>query len=395
MIVCPRCSKENQDHYKFCLGCGAELPRDAAHAPKSFTAPTPPAGVPVASPGVGTAPAPAGVATPAAPSGFGAPPAPAGFGAPPAGFGAAQAPAGFGAPPAGFGAAPAPVGFGAAPAPVKQPQFGGAAAPPSAPAPAAAQPTRCPQCATMVPVGFKFCGTCGYDMSALAGALAPTGVPPAPAPVAAVQVRGSLTLIRPDGSEGESVPLHDHTPIGRDAGGPFATDSYLSPRHAEFTLRGAELWVKDEGSLNGVFVRIERDTPVALEPGAIFRVGQEILRFEPVPAPARGADGVEVMGSPNSGLIGRISLVIGRDTTGNSYAIQAGGMHLGRERGDIIFPEDGYVSGLHCRIHAEGGQVWLTDVGSSNGTFVRVRGERAVKRGALLLMGQQLFRADY
>ena len=30
MIVCPRCSKENQDHYKFCLGCGAELPRDAA-----------------------------------------------------------------------------------------------------------------------------------------------------------------------------------------------------------------------------------------------------------------------------------------------------------------------------------------------------------------------------
>ncbi|MEM7607319.1 MAG: zinc-ribbon domain-containing protein [Myxococcota bacterium] len=44
MIVCPRCGKENQDHYKFCLGCGAELPRDQAQ-PKSFTAPTPPAGV--------------------------------------------------------------------------------------------------------------------------------------------------------------------------------------------------------------------------------------------------------------------------------------------------------------------------------------------------------------
>ena len=45
MIVCPRCSKDNQDHYKFCLGCGAELPRNAAQ-PKSFTAPTPPAGMP-------------------------------------------------------------------------------------------------------------------------------------------------------------------------------------------------------------------------------------------------------------------------------------------------------------------------------------------------------------
>ena len=45
MIVCPRCSKENQDHYKFCLGCGAELPRDAA--PKKFapTSNTPPHGV--------------------------------------------------------------------------------------------------------------------------------------------------------------------------------------------------------------------------------------------------------------------------------------------------------------------------------------------------------------
>src|SRR5206468_7770174 len=46
VITCPKCSKENQDHYKFCLGCGAELPRNAAHQPKAFTAPTPPAGVP-------------------------------------------------------------------------------------------------------------------------------------------------------------------------------------------------------------------------------------------------------------------------------------------------------------------------------------------------------------
>ena len=30
MTVCNRCGKENQDHYKFCLGCGAELTREAA-----------------------------------------------------------------------------------------------------------------------------------------------------------------------------------------------------------------------------------------------------------------------------------------------------------------------------------------------------------------------------
>jgi hypothetical protein len=43
LITCPKCSKDNQDHYKFCLGCGAELPRDAA--PKPFSPGTPPHGM--------------------------------------------------------------------------------------------------------------------------------------------------------------------------------------------------------------------------------------------------------------------------------------------------------------------------------------------------------------
>ena len=54
MITCPKCFKENQDHYKFCLGCGAELPRDAS--PKKFAAGTPPHGVPAARPSSGAIP---------------------------------------------------------------------------------------------------------------------------------------------------------------------------------------------------------------------------------------------------------------------------------------------------------------------------------------------------
>ena len=108
-----------------------------------------------------------------------------------------------------------------------------------------------------------------------------------------------------------------------------------------------------------------------------------------------GPDGVEQMGSPRDGLVGRICLQTGRDTNGNCYAVPAEGLHLGRERGDILFPDDGYVSGLHARIHAEGGKVFLTDVGSSNGTFIRVDGESPVANGSMLLMGQQLFRVEF
>lgn len=207
--------------------------------------------------------------------------------------------------------------------------------------------------------------------------------------------RGNLVLINPDGSEGATFQFPDDvTQIGRNTGRMFGGDAYLSPVHATFTFGADGCNVRDEQSLNGVYVRIARDVPVKLGSGDIFRIGQEIIRYEAI-APADSIDGVEAMGSPNPGLLGRLSLVIGRSTIGNAYTIASDGMHIGRERGDVIFPEDGYVSGLHCRLHHDGSSIVLTDVGSSNGTFVRVRGERVVQSGELLLLGQQLFRLQF
>ena len=207
--------------------------------------------------------------------------------------------------------------------------------------------------------------------------------------------RGSLVIIRPDGSEGEKVELRDQTLVGRAHGEPFASDMYLSPKHAFFFFRDDSLFVEDVGSLNGVYLRVTPDVPHPLSDQSIFRIGQEIIRFERIGPPELDAQGVEVMGSPNPGYLGRIALLTGRESVGNSYCIPPEGMHLGRERGDIIFPDDGYVSGLHCRVHGKSDQVWVTDVGSSNGTLVRVVRESVVLRGSIVLLGQQLFRADY
>src|SRR5262245_19247296 len=120
MIVCNRCGKENQDHYKFCLGCGAELAAGPsgdeagnvgtmktmmADSGPQRTSPTPPGGVPHGRlPGVGAAPGPlpgmgpmtGPAVAPRAPS--------APFGGP--GSGGVRAPAG---PPPGVGA---PAQFG-------------------------------------------------------------------------------------------------------------------------------------------------------------------------------------------------------------------------------------------------------------------------------------------
>jgi pSer/pThr/pTyr-binding forkhead associated (FHA) protein len=254
----------------------------------------------------------------------------------------------------------------------------------------------CPQCGHGNVPGNRFCASCGYNLSALSGTQA---VPSAAAqPAAGGGARGIvLTALRADGSEAGTFRLPDGPTVlvGRDTGSIFAGDSYLSPRHATFSRRGAQLFIKDEGSLNGVYLKLKPNDPCLLEFGDVFRIGQEIIRYEELKAPPRSADGVERLGSPAKGYIGRLALVIGRDTTGNAFPIPERGVHCGRERGDILFSEDGYVSGLHCRVaRAQDGRVYVTDVGSSNGSFIRLRSERAVGGGDILLMGQQLFRVD-
>jgi pSer/pThr/pTyr-binding forkhead associated (FHA) protein len=342
VITCPKCSKDNQDHYKFCLGCGAELPRDAA--PKPFAPQTPPQGM--------------------------------------------KARASAGPPPAAAAAAaPAPAAAAAAPAPASR-----AAAPAAAPA-AAAGTVVCPQCGHVNSPAHVFCGSCGFRLGGAQASRAP-----APAPVESPPAAGggsvSLTALRADGSEAGTYALPSPTTtIGRETGGIFAGDSYLSPRHATIRFAGTgRAMVKDEGSLNGVYKKLGRDVPVELRTSDVFRIGQEIIRFEALTPQPASPDGVERLGAPAKGYIGRIALIIGREETGNAFPIPESGVHLGRERGDILFPEDGYVSGLHCRLSYEGGRLMLTDLGSSNGTFIRIREETEVRTGDVLLMGQQLFR---
>lgn len=255
----------------------------------------------------------------------------------------------------------------------------------------------CPQCGHSNVAGNRFCASCGYNLSALSAAPPPAAASvPAGAPGTSPSL--SLTALRADGSEAGNHRLPDtaSVTVGRDTSGIFAGDSYLSPRHATFSRRGGQVSIRDEGSLNGVYLKLRPNEPQLLEFGDSFRIGQEIIRFEELKPLGRSADGVERFGSPAKGYIGRLALVIGRDTTGNSFPIPERGVHCGRERGDILFSEDGYVSGLHCRV-AKGpdGRVYLTDIGSSNGTFVRLRSERSVVNGDILLMGQQLFRVDF
>ncbi len=359
MIICPKCTKENQDHYKFCLGCGAELPRDAS--PKKFapTSTTPPHGVPKAQVHA--------IADESTSQGQGIPGQLAPGQVPPG--------QGHGFPGSSLAAGDSP-------------------------------PVVCPQCSHPNPPSNKFCASCGFKLGKPASVPAPDAAAAAGAPAAAggaanigpgadAPVAGgvSLTALRADGTEAGVYHMPaGATTIGRDSGSIFAGDSYLSPRHATFIPKGKVAVIRDESSLNGIYKKIMRDEPIELGYGDIFRIGQEILRIEQLVPAQKSADGVERLGSPARGYVARLALLIGRDTTGNAYPIPEAGLHLGRERGDVLFPEDGYVSGLHCRVSLANGRIYVTDLGSSNGSFIRLMKDATVTTGDILLMGQQLFR---
>jgi pSer/pThr/pTyr-binding forkhead associated (FHA) protein len=284
---------------------------------------------------------------------------------------------------------PASVAAVPLPAPIAAPPA--VSAPPGATPAASGGTVSCPSCGAPVPAGFKFCGGCGAKISAPAVATPAAAAPAAAAAMAGA--RGKLVLIRPDGSEGGSHPVRDGVNvIGRESGSLFGGDSYLSPKHVTLTVKGSSIHVRDEASLNGVYLKIPRETPVEIKHGDVFRIGQEIVVYEAIEQPGAARDGVEPVGSPIEGYWGRVSLVVGRDSTANAFPVGGDGCTFGRERGDLLFPEDGYVSGLHCRITTEGGRVFLTDLGSSNGTFLRLKTDRTVQNGDFLLLGQQLFK---
>ncbi len=292
----------------------------------------------------------------------------------------------------------------------------------------------CAHCGTTVPSNFKFCGACGgaikadakpaaqnapapqaqapqadvqADVQADGGTPAAQQQPaqassPAPtpsgeaAPSATEQVVGRLIVIRPDGSEGAEIALTsgEHA-LGRDSKQKvLSSDPFLSPTHATFSFDGEGFRVRDEGSLNGVFVRV-RDK-IELRHEDMLRIGQELLRFELLsevePVIASTDDDTKLAGSPLGNCWGRLSLIAGPEQVSRAFDLGDDALVIGRETGDILFRDDGFVSGKHARISREGGKAVLEDLGSSNGTYRRIREETRIDDGALILMGQQLFR---
>ena len=254
----------------------------------------------------------------------------------------------------------------------------------------------CGTCGAEVPANHRFCGECGSRLDG-----------PAAAPSAGktlffspIQEGGRARLILVKGEGLDSVSYHlagsEHV-VGHSEGEIlFPDDPLVSPRHANFFYRGSSLFVRDEDSRNGVFLRIRH--PVRLQPNQPFLVGEQLLVVQAASIDglaAADAEGTYYYGSPRRPARIRVLQVLAGGDVGMAMRVGGDVMSIGREGNHINFPDDPFISGHHAQVAAlDDGGFRLTDVGSKNGTFVRTVGETRLDHGDYVFLGQQLLRIE-
>ena len=264
--------------------------------------------------------------------------------------------------------------------------------------------TACPACGGEAG-GGSWCVRCGQPIGA-AHTRPMAAAPPAPGHRTPSQVFGppepgkaTLVLERGAGFEGAVFRLSgQEVGAGRTQGAIlFPDDGSLAPLHATFLYRDDQLHLRDEGSSGGTFLRL-RGLSIPLKPGDLFALGDRLLRFGGLlpAAPPPPSDGTRRLGSPRpNGLAAFVEERLDGGATGRVWLRAGPSLTLGRAGCAINLGDDPFLSQAHAEIVLDSdGNAKLRDLGSSNGTFVRLppRAERELQDGDVLRIGREVLR---
>jgi pSer/pThr/pTyr-binding forkhead associated (FHA) protein len=89
----------------------------------------------------------------------------------------------------------------------------------------------------------------------------------------------------------------------------------------------------------------------------------------------------------------KLILIRGDGVEGLSYQLNAE-QHIVGRNGQLVIPDDPFVSPRHANLFYRTGKLVVRDEGSLNGVFWRVRGTVEISVGDHFLAGEQLFRID-
>ncbi|MFN7162507.1 MAG: FHA domain-containing protein, partial [Fimbriimonadales bacterium] len=183
--------------------------------------------------------------------------------------------------------------------------------------------------------------------------------------------------------------------VGRDpASDVLISDGTVSRRHACITIEENHAYLHDLGStngtrLNGEPIGAER---VPLPPNAELQFGSVVMTLE-LPEGFETPTVAAEVAPPLAHLVG-----VGDPNL--RFPLYTRPQRIGRRAGNDIVLPDAYVSGQHAVIEIVGADVRITDLGSTNGTFI---GETkiapnmptTVPSDALLTLGKTQFRIEW
>ncbi len=262
----------------------------------------------------------------------------------------------------------------------------------------------CPICKTENAPTEKYCGDCGFLLSST------------PVEDAVVPDASSLAKLT-DASGREYMLAEGENSVGREAATVLLADPTVSRSHAKLTIEGGKAWLEDMGSSNGTSasgVMVRPGDKIEVADGAELKFGSALLKLvlpaaaavaepfdEPVEAAevvdeqtdepeAETAEAEEVALEP---LVPVAKLISTKDMS-VEYLVMPGSNTLGRRSANsIVLDDDPYVSGAHAEIIADDQGIWLTDVGSTNGTslngaLLEPNVRMALKTGDDIVFGQ-------
>ncbi len=205
-----------------------------------------------------------------------------------------------------------------------------------------------------------------------------------------------LQTVGSDGSLGPEYPILDSVTLGRYEGDiRFPADPSLAPLNARVFVEAGQLFVEDlSGGAESVFVMLTGGCTLQNED--IVLIGQQVLQFHELSGAMSAVTQVgATLRDITNALDVAVAEMIRLDENGEaaeSYPIRSTEVRFGRTRGTYTFPQDKLMSRWHARVLQRGEDFVLEDLGSRNGTFVRVRGKTPLLVGASLLAGSELLR---
>jgi pSer/pThr/pTyr-binding forkhead associated (FHA) protein len=176
----------------------------------------------------------------------------------------------------------------------------------------------------------------------------------------------------------------------------FPEDPFVSPLHATLAVREGKLTIHDEGSTSGSYISIAGQETVP--PGGLFCTGLRLFRYVGAiePAPPWNRVDVLVYGAPvpNNVVHYAIEEVLLGDRPGRCIITPGPVLTVGQGRCDFSFPNDEGLAPRHCEVAPMPTGAMIRDLSGGLGTFARVAGERVLKAGDRVRIGQQTLQVE-